>query len=70
MCRELYRVYIKRGPLGGDIGNAAAWREVAAGESEMPTAPKTYGMLPFPKDGIKVSTLHQGEWSRVQDFVG
>mmetsp|Transcript_36820 Transcript_36820/g.71855 ORF Transcript_36820/g.71855 Transcript_36820/m.71855 type:complete len:358 (+) Transcript_36820:280-1353(+) len=52
--RELYRIYIKPGPLDASIGNAAAWREVSAGEAELPVAAKTYGMLPFPRDGVKI----------------
>lgn len=56
--RELYRIYIKPGPLDENMSNPASWREIAAGESELPSAPRTYGMLPLPRDGIKVQ---QGE---------
>mmetsp|Transcript_50250 Transcript_50250/g.120389 ORF Transcript_50250/g.120389 Transcript_50250/m.120389 type:complete len:353 (-) Transcript_50250:22-1080(-) len=52
--RELYRVYLRPGLLDGKIHDAVAWREVAAGEAELPTAPKTYGLLPFPRDGVKL----------------
>lgn len=55
--RELYRLYMREGELAKTRENQlnpAEWREVAAGEAELPISPGIYGQVPCTRDGIKV----------------
>jgi len=52
--RELYRVYIKEGGLEDGASDPTRWREVSAGEAELPVMTGVYGAVPFPVDGVKL----------------
>ena len=52
--KELYRVYTQPCHFLDGVIDPSKWREVACGECELPTAPKVYGEIPWPHEGLKV----------------
>lgn len=52
--RELYRVYIQQGHFLDGVIDPSKWREVAAGEAELPTPKNMYAEVPWPFEGIKI----------------
>jgi hypothetical protein len=48
-------IYIKDGGIDdNDVIDPTRWREISAGEAELPATAKIYGLLPFPREGIKI----------------
>ena len=56
--RELYRVYLKYGHFLDGVIDPSKWREVASGETELPTPPNVYGEIPWPFEGEKSHAPH------------